>query len=100
MPHMLAGKRIDPPMSLPRAPGASPAATAAADPPLDPPGERVKSHGLCVAPYATGSVVMLVASSGVLVLPTNTNPAARKRCASHVSSDATQPAFFSARMPA
>ena len=61
------------------------------DPPLDPPGERVRSHGLCVAPYASGSVVTLVASSGVFVLPTNTNPAARKRAASHVSSGSVQP---------
>ena len=38
-----------------------------------------RSHGLRVAPYASGSVVQLVASSGVLVLPTNTKPAARKR---------------------
>ena len=38
MPHMRAGKRIEPPMSLPCATGTSPAATAAAEPPLDPPG--------------------------------------------------------------
>ena len=44
-------------MSLPCATGTSPAATAAADPPLDPPVLRVRSHGLCVAPYASGSVV-------------------------------------------
>ena len=58
------------------------------------------SHGLCVGPYASGSVVTLVASSGVLVLPTKTNPAARKRAASHVSSRSVQPASFSACMPA
>ena len=86
MPHIDAGNRIEPPMSLPCAIGTIPAATAAAEPPLDPPGERERSHGLCVAPYASGSVVTLVASSGVLVLPTNTSPAARKRAASHVSS--------------
>ena len=77
-----------------------PAATAAAEPPLDPPVLRVSSHGLWVAPYASGSVVMLVASSGVFVLPTNTNPAARKRAASHVSSGSIQPASFSTCMPA
>ena len=60
---------------------------------------RVRSHGLCVAPYASGSVVTLVASSGVLVLPTNTKPAARKRAASQVSSGSVQPASFSSRMP-
>ena len=35
-----AGWRIDPPVSVPIAHGASPAATAAADPPLEPPGTR------------------------------------------------------------
>ena len=94
MPHMLAGNRIDPPMSLPCATGTSPAATAAAEPPLDPPVLRVSSHGLRVGPYASGSVVTLVASSGVFVLPTNTKPAARKRAASQVSSGSTQPASF------
>ncbi len=100
MPHALAGKRIDPPMSLPCATGTSPAETAAAEPPLEPPVLRVRSHGLRVGPYARGSVVMLVASSGVFVLPTNTNPAARNRVASHVSFGSTHLASFSARMPA
>ncbi len=39
------------------------------------------------------------ASSGVFVLPTITNPAARKRSTSHVSSRSTHPASFKARMP-
>ncbi len=50
MPHIEAGNRIDPPMSLPCATGTSPAATAAADPPLDPPVLLVSSHGLWVGP--------------------------------------------------
>ena len=99
IPHIDAGNRIDPPMSLPCATGTRPAATAAAEPPLEPPVLRSRSHGLCVAPYASGSVVQLVASSGVLVLPTNTKPAARKRAASQVSSASVQPTAFSARMP-
>src|SRR5205807_6121690 len=70
-PQWLAGMRIDPPPSLAWATATSPAATAAADPPLDPPGERSRSHGLCVGPYAAGSVVGRMPSSGVLVLPTN-----------------------------
>ena len=37
MPHMLAGTRIEPPMSLPCATGTYPAATAAPEPPLEPP---------------------------------------------------------------
>src|SRR6185312_12009859 len=45
------------PPSLAWAKGTIPDATAAAAPPLDPPGVRVVSHGLWVAPHATGSVV-------------------------------------------
>ena len=86
-------------MSLPWAIGTMPEATAAAEPPLDPPGDRLRSHGLCVAPYAIGSVVMLVASSGVLVLPTKTKPALRNRSASQVSWVAVHLASRKARMP-
>ena len=80
-PHSLAGARIEPPMSLACATGTRPAATAAAEPPLEPPVECATFQGLRVAPYASGSVVTDVASSGVLVLPTKTNPARRSFCA-------------------
>ena len=73
---MLAGMRIEPPPSPPCASGTIPDATAAADPPLDPPGLRVTSHGLCVGPYASGSLVGNNPNSGVFVLPTITKPAA------------------------
>src|SRR6516165_8326338 len=63
-PHIDDGMRIEPPMSLPCATATIPAATAAADPPLEPPGERLRSHGLRVGPYAKGSVVAEDASSG------------------------------------
>src|SRR5207237_755960 len=82
--------RAAPPGAWRAAPAAIPEAAAAAAARLEPPGERVRPHGLCVARYASGSVVALVASSGVLVLPTNTKPAARKRAASHVSSSSVQ----------
>ena len=80
-PHALAGTLIDPPMSFACAAGTNPAATAAPEPPLEPPVERPRSHGLCVGPYATGSVRNDAASSGRFVLPTNTNPAARSLAA-------------------
>src|SRR4051794_942167 len=98
-PQWAAGNRIDPPMSLPWATGTSPAATAAPAPPLDPPVEWAVFQGLRVAPYASGSVVMVVANSGRLVFPQNTKPAARYRAASHVSSSSRQPASFNARIP-
>src|SRR5687767_11895071 len=72
--HMLAGPRIDPPPSLPCATGTMPAATAAAEPPLEPPAECSRFHGLRVAPYASGSVVARIASSGMFVRPSGTRP--------------------------
>jgi hypothetical protein len=48
MPQSEAGWRIEPPVSVPIAQGASPAATAAAEPPLEPPGTRCGSQGLRV----------------------------------------------------
>src|SRR5262249_14758835 len=78
-PLQLAGMRIDPPPSLPCATGTMPVVTATADPPLEPPGVRDGSHGLCVGPYATGSVVGTRPSSGVFVRPQHTKPASRNR---------------------
>ncbi len=78
-PHSAAGMRIDPPPSDPVAIGTCPAATAAALPPLDPPGERPVSHGLAVRPNTLFVVSAVQASSGVLVLPTTTHPASRRR---------------------
>ena len=40
IPVKAAGWRIEPPVSVPSAPGTSPAATAAAEPPEEPPGVR------------------------------------------------------------
>ncbi len=56
MPVKAAGWRIEPPVSVPVAPGAMPAATAAAEPPDDPPGvsaelpPSLRFHGLITGP--------------------------------------------------
>ena len=50
IPQSDAGWRIEPPVSVPIAQGASPAATAAALPPDEPPGTRVLSHGFKTGP--------------------------------------------------
>ena len=50
MPHRAAGWRIDPPVSVPVAPGTRRAATAAAEPPEEPPGTRSLFHGLRTGP--------------------------------------------------
>src|SRR5215472_926193 len=89
-PHRLAGMRVEPPPSFAWAAGTMPAATAAAEPPLDPPTERVRSHGLRVGPNASGSVVTELPSSGVFVLPRNTNPAARNFAPRYESAFDTQ----------
>src|SRR5581483_1478843 len=78
-PHHPAGRRIDPPMSLPVARGTSPAARAAPAPPLDPPGVRSRSHGLRVAPWRIELVKKSSPISGEAVSPTGTAPAARRR---------------------
>src|SRR3954453_18519895 len=69
VPVTAAGWRIEPPVSVPIASGASYAATAAADPPPEPPGIRSRSHGLCVGPYAECSVDEPIANSSMFVLP-------------------------------
>src|SRR5690606_10919790 len=52
VPHSPDGIRIDPPVSVPKAAGASPAARAAADPPDEPPGVRSSDHGFFVGGVA------------------------------------------------
>jgi hypothetical protein len=73
------GCRIEPPVSVPMARGASNDATAAADPPPEPPGIRSRSQGLWVGPYAECSVDDPIANSSMLVLPSITVPAAWSR---------------------
>ena len=84
-PHIAAGIRIDPEMSLAWAAGTIRAATAAADPPDEPPGDRSRSHGLWVGPYSTGSVVPISAISGVFVRPIGSSPVERNRRANALS---------------
>ena len=79
MPVTAAGWRIEPPVSVPIASGASKAATAAAEPPPEPPGIRVRSQGLWVGPKAKFSVEEPIANSSMFVLPRMTTPAARSR---------------------
>ena len=50
IPVKCAGRRIEPPISLPNPNGVQPLATKAASPPLLPPGVRDMFHGLFVQP--------------------------------------------------
>src|ERR1700674_2648873 len=79
MPQHAAGPQMEPPVSLPVAPGQKDAATAAPDPPLDPPGTRSSAYGLRVAPYHGLLVVEPAANSWVLPLPISTVPASFSR---------------------
>src|SRR5215472_6573594 len=79
MPHTEAGWRMEPPVSMPSASGASYAATAAAEPPDEPPGTLVVSHGLRDVPYPEFSVDEPIANSSMFVLPISTAPAFRSR---------------------
>ena len=78
--------RMEPPVSVPSAPGTRPAAVAAPLPPLDPPQIRSASHGLCAGPKCGLVVVAPHANSCVFSLPTITAPARRSR-ATDVASD-------------
>src|SRR6195952_2964716 len=82
---------MDPPVSEPRAMGASNAATAAADPPPEPPGMRSRSHGLCVGPYAECSVDEPIANSSMFVLPSGMRPAFLSQATTVASYGGTQP---------
>ena len=88
MPHTPdsdAGWRIEPPVSVPVAPGTRRAATAAAEPPELPPGTASRFHGFLTGPKYDDSFDEPIANSSMLVLPTSTVPAsfsAATTCAS------------------
>src|SRR5215468_6253121 len=78
-PQNAAGRRMEPPVSVPRLAGTSRAATAAPEPPDDPPGTRSPCHGLRVGPNAEFSFDEPIANSSQLSLPRTTAPARFRR---------------------
>ena len=78
-PQQAEGIRMEPPPSDPVASGTMPAASAAAAPPDDPPGPLDVSNGFSEGPKMALVVFPIQPNSGVLVLPTTTQPAARMR---------------------
>ena len=79
MPVKAAGWRMEPPVSVPVAPGARNAATAAAEPPEEPPGTSLvfaplRRHGDVTAPKHDVSFDEPIANSSLLVLPSSTAP--------------------------
>ena len=79
-PHMPAGWRTEPPVSLPRAMVTQPAATAAALPLLLPPGVREASHGFRVGPKNECSPLPPMANSSRFALATTMAPAPSSFC--------------------
>src|SRR5208282_5500649 len=63
-----------------------PVAAATAAPPLDPPGVILGFHGLRVMPVKGLSVTPFQPNSGVVVLPSSTAPASRRRATAGASS--------------
>src|SRR6185295_5711255 len=88
IPLKLAGMRIEPPPSVPIWSAPIPAAAATAAPPDEPPGVRFGSHGLRVMPVNGLSVTPFQPNSGVVVLPSRTAPASRRRATDGASSGA------------
>ena len=84
MPHHAAGRRTEPPVSVPMAAGARPAATATPEPLDDPPGVRCTagSHGLRGVPMCVLVPQPPIANSTVCVLPSTIIPAETTRRAS------------------
>src|SRR5262245_21124291 len=77
IPHHAAGRRTEPPVSVPMAQGAMRAATATADPLLEPPGVRaiLRSHGFQGVPRCWLVPQPPKANSTVCVLPMTIMPA-------------------------
>ena len=81
MPHQDAGRRTEPPVSVPTAQGASPAATATPEPLLEPPGVRLRcgSQGFQGVPRRVLVPHPPMANSTVWVLPSTIMPCAISR---------------------
>ncbi len=91
IPHAAAGRRTDPPVSVPRDASTNPAATAIPEPPLDPPGTRARFHGLYDGPAAEFCEVTPTANSAMFSFATTDPPARRRRVTTSASDAATLP---------
>ena len=85
LPQNAAGMRTEPAPSVPTESGPMPAATATAVPPDEPPGVLAGFQGLRVMPVSGELVSPLQPNSGVVVLPSSTAPASRRRAVTGAS---------------
>jgi len=84
-PHQAAGRRTEPPMSVPMCSGPYPAAAAAAAPELEPPVLQAVFQGLRVMPWKLDSPEDNMPKSGTVVLARMIAPASRIRAAGGAS---------------
>ena len=84
-PQCAAGRRIEPPASVPKASAPMPAATALTAPPEDPPGVRSRSQGERVLPYTKLFEIPLHANSEQFVMPIITAPSSLSLATAHAS---------------
>src|SRR5262249_31195716 len=89
MPHIVAGLRTEPPVSVPIANGTNPAAVAAPAPLDDPPQKWSRFHGLRAGGHGRSNDGPPVANSCVEHLPMKTPPAALSFHATTASPPAT-----------
>ena len=85
MPDSQAGLRIDPPVSVPKAPGTRPAATAAAEPLDDPPVKYAVFQGLRAGGHGKSNDGPPCANSWVASLPISIAPASYSRATAAAS---------------
>src|SRR5262245_58850157 len=88
-PHIVAGLRTEPPVSVPIAAGTKPAAVAAPDPLDEPPQKWSRFQGLRGGGHGRSKDGPPMANSWVPSLPMNTPPAARSFCVTTASVLAT-----------
>src|SRR5579871_5180112 len=89
MPHIEAGLRIEPPVSVPSAAGKNPAARPAPLPLDEPPGKCSRFHGLRAGGQGRSNDGPPTANSWVDSLPSSTPPAARSLAVTTASLRAT-----------
>ena len=91
-PHRAAGRRTEPPVSVPIPAGIMRAATATAVPPLDPPGIIDGPQGLRAAPVTALLFVIPKASSCMFAFAPSSAPTSKRAAATGAFRGATNPA--------
>src|SRR5215470_274900 len=89
IPHMEAGLRTEPPVSVPSAAGSMPAARATPQPLEEPPGKWLPPHGFTAGGHGRSKEGPPMANSCVASLPITIAPADLRRLVTVASAAAT-----------